>query len=66
MSAEVISVDADGQPIKVRFDFDAPLNNPSLRWLQWNWKKSGFGSYSTFEIPKVGEKSYTIGPFSDI
>jgi hypothetical protein len=65
MSAEVISVDADGQPIKVRFDFDAPLNNPSLRWLQWNWKKSGFGSYSIFKIPAIGETYFTTGPFGD-
>jgi len=65
MSAEVMSVDADGQPIKVRFDFDVPLNNPSLRWLQWNWKGSGFGSYSIFKIPPVGETSLTAGPFGE-
>jgi len=66
MSAEVISVDSDGQPTTVRFDFDISLNDPSLCWLQWNWKRSGFGSYSTFEIPAIGETSYTTGPFSDM
>lgn len=66
MSAQVISVDADGQPTKVRFDFRASLDNQSLRWLQWNWKKSGFGSYSTFEMPPIGETSFTIGPFGDM
>jgi len=66
MSAEVIRVDADGQPTSVRFDFDVSLEDPSLRWLQWNWKKSGFGSYSTFEIPAIGETYRTQGPFGDI
>ena len=65
MSAQVIGIDADGQPTKVRFDFNVSLDNPDLRWQQWNWKKSGFGSYSTFEIPPVGETSYTTGPFGD-
>ena len=51
MSAEVISVDADGQPTTVRFDFNVSLNDPALCWLQWHWKNSGFGSYSTFKIP---------------
>jgi hypothetical protein len=65
MSVEVISVDADGQPTKVRFDFDVSLDDPALRWLQWNWKGSGFGSYSTFEVPSIGETSFTTGPFGD-
>ncbi|OHB65591.1 MAG: hypothetical protein A2168_05840 [Planctomycetes bacterium RBG_13_50_24] len=65
MSAEVISVDANGQPTKVRFDFNISLDDPALCWQQWNWKKSGFGSYSTFEIPAIGETSSTNGPFGD-
>ncbi len=65
MSAEVISVDADGQPTTVRFDFDVSLDDSSLRWLQWNWKKSGFGYYSTFEVPPLGKQSTTQGPFGD-
>jgi hypothetical protein len=58
MSAEVINIDADGQPTTVRFDFDVSLDDTSLCWLQWHWKKSGFGYYSRFEIPPVGETSY--------
>jgi hypothetical protein len=65
MSAEVISVDTDGQPTKVRFYFRVSLDDPSLRWLQWNWKKRGFGSYSEFKIPSIGETSFTTGPFGD-
>ena len=66
MTAEVISVNPNGQPTKVRFEFDISLDDPTLCWQQWNWKKSGFGSYSTFEIPPIGETSYTAGPFRDI
>ena len=65
MSAEVICVNDDGQPTAVRFDFNVSLNDPTLRWQKWTWKKSGFGSYSTFEIPPIGETSHTEGPFDD-
>ena len=65
MSAKVIRVDADGRPTTVRFDFDVSLDDPTLRWLQWHWKGSGFGSYSKFKIPSVGETSFTTGPFGD-
>jgi hypothetical protein len=65
MSAEVINVDADDQPITVRFDFNVSLDDSSLRWLQWNWKKSGFGHYSTFEVPAVGKKLNLGSPFSN-
>jgi len=63
MSVEVIDVDGEGQPTQVLFRFDVSLDDPSLSWLQWNWKKGGFGSYSTFEVPAVGEKTYIQGPF---
>ncbi|HCO92601.1 MAG TPA: hypothetical protein DIU00_01400 [Phycisphaerales bacterium] len=66
MSAEVISVDAYGQPKTVRFDFNVSLDDPALHWQQWNWKKSGFGSYSTFEIPAIRETSYTPGAFGEM
>jgi hypothetical protein len=65
MSAEVIKVDMNGQPTTVRFEFDVLLEDSSLRWLQWHWKKSGFGYYSTFEIPPVGEKLNLGSPFSE-
>ncbi len=66
MSAEVISVDDNGQPTAVRFDFNVSLDDPSLRWQKWTWKNSGFGSYTTFEIPALGQTSYTTGAFGDI
>jgi hypothetical protein len=65
MSADIVNVNTDGQPTAVRFDFDIPLDDSSLRWLQWKWKKSGFGYYSTFEVPDVGEKLDLGGPFGE-
>jgi len=63
MSVEVINVDEAGQPTQVQFHFAVSLDNPSLSWLQWDWKKGRFGSYSAFEVPAVGDKTYIPGPF---
>jgi hypothetical protein len=63
MSVYIIDVDREGQPTQVQFYFAVSLDNPSLSWLQWDWKKGRFGSYSTFEVPAVGEKAYIEGPF---
>lgn len=63
MSVEVIGVDKDGQPTEVLFRFAVSLDDPSLSWLQWDWKNGGFGSYSLFKVPAVGEKTYIQGPF---
>jgi len=63
MSVEVIDVDRAGQPTEVLFRFAVSLDAPSLSWLQWDWKNGGFGSYSRFNVPAVGEKAYIPGPF---
>jgi hypothetical protein len=63
MSVEVIDVDRAGQPVEIQFHFAVSLDDPSLSWLQWDWKKGGFGSYSRFKVPAVGEKTYIPGPF---
>jgi len=63
ISVEVIGVDEAGQPTQVQFHFAVSLDNPSLSWLQWDWKKGRFGSYSTFNVPAVGDKTYIEGPF---
>jgi hypothetical protein len=63
MSVEVIDIDRAGQPVEIQFHFAVSLDDPSLSWLQWNWKKGGFGSYSRFKVPAVGEKTYIPGPF---
>jgi len=63
MSVEVTNIDTDGQPTQALFHFAASLDDPALCWLQWTWKKNGLGSYSTFEVPGVGERAYVQGPF---
>jgi hypothetical protein len=63
MSVEVAGVDAHGRPNELLIRFDVPLEDPSLHWLQWNWKELGFGSYSPFKPPAVTQKSYLPGPF---
>jgi hypothetical protein len=65
MSIEIIEVDSTGQPTEVQFHFAVSLDDPSLHWLQWNWKDPGFGEYSTFEVPAIGEQASTKGPFGD-
>ena len=62
MSAQVIGIDAGGQPTAVQFSFNVPLDDPSLLWLQWHWKKSGFGYYSTFEVPPTPDELNLDGP----
>jgi hypothetical protein len=66
MSVQVIKIDTSGQPTVVRFDFNVPLDDPTQCWQQWNWRKSGFGTYSTFKMPRIGETYETQGPFSGI
>jgi len=66
MSVEVTDIDGAGQPTQVQFQFAVSLDDPALSWLQWDWKKRGFGSYSTFRVPAVGEKCYLSGPFADM
>jgi hypothetical protein len=65
MSAQVTRTDAGGQPTTVRFDFNVPLDDSSLRWLQWHWKKGGFGYYSTFEVPAAPDGLNLDGPLDN-
>ena len=53
---EVTAVTADGRPAEATFTFPTPLEDPSLRWLQWD-----DGVYASFELPAVGE-SVTLPP----
>jgi len=63
MSAEVTGVDNDGQPTEVTFRFAVSLDDRSLCWLQWDWQPGGYGSYSAFKIPEVGQSASIAGPF---
>jgi len=55
LSVEVLSVDSDGFPESVRFDFGRPLEDSTFHWLQWDWESRGLGSYSDFSLPAPGE-----------
>ncbi len=50
MTAEVVETTSDGRPLEVRFRFDAPLESPRYRWLNW-----GARGFEPFTPPKVGE-----------
>lgn len=50
MTAEILSTTADGRPAEVAFRFDVPLEDQSLRWLQWR-----AGEFVPFIPPPVGE-----------
>lgn len=59
-SVEVIAVDDDGFPAEALFTFAVLLDDPSLRWLQWDWDNE---SYKSFSVPAIGERSEVAGPF---
>ncbi|MEW6250255.1 MAG: hypothetical protein AB1716_06390 [Planctomycetota bacterium] len=49
MAVTVLAVDAHQRPAEASFRFDVPLEDPSLRWLQWR-----AGQYEPFVLPAVG------------
>lgn len=50
MTVEIMEVTVDGRPAQAAFRFSRPLEDTSLRWVQWE----GVG-YVPFELPGVGE-----------
>ncbi len=48
--ARVTEVTDDGRPAGARFEFRAPLEDASFRWVSWNGR-----GYAPFVLPKVGE-----------
>lgn len=62
MTIQVVSLAPDGTPQTVQFDFSIPPEDPSLRWLQWDWRPRGLGSYREFKVPAVGESVALPGP----
>lgn len=63
MTIQVVSVTPEGSPQAIQLDFSLPLEDPSLRWVQWDWRPRGLGSYSPFTVPAVGETVVIPGPF---
>jgi hypothetical protein len=60
MQVEVSSLTPDGRPWEARMEFDRPLEDPSLRWLQWDWDLE---TYVPFNVPEVGQTVQVAGPF---
>jgi hypothetical protein len=50
LTIEVTAVTADGRPAEARFRFAVPLDDPSLRWLQWK-----AGVFVPFTPPAIGQ-----------
>jgi hypothetical protein len=50
LAVEVVSVKEDGRPWEVQFRFDVPLEDASLRWVQWQG-----GEYAPLVPPGLGE-----------
>lgn len=53
MTVEILATTTDGRPSEARFDFDVPLEDPSLAWLQWRE-----GKFGPFTPPAVGASIY--------
>lgn len=60
MTAEVRAVDERGFPVEVAFEFEVPLEDPSLAWLWWDWDKH---QYEAFIPPPAGGSVTLVGPF---
>ncbi len=58
-TAEVIEVDKTGRPTKVIYQFDRPLDDASLVWLQWDWLEK---RYHTFQMPRNRRRITIPGP----
>jgi len=63
MRAEVIALTDDGRPSEARMRFSLPLEDLSLKWLQWDWEKS---VYVPFTPPAVGKTVRIPGPSASI
>jgi hypothetical protein len=50
MTAEVTALTNDGRPAEATFTFGVPLEDPSLRWMQWHE-----GRFVPFPLPAIGE-----------
>ncbi len=57
---QVTALTKDGRPLQIRVTFDRPLEDTTLRWLQWDWSRQ---KYVPFRLPQVGETIWTAGPF---
>lgn len=61
MSVEVTALTDDGRPSEARMTFAVPFEDPSLKWLWWDWEAN---AYVPFELPAVGDTVHISGPSS--
>jgi phage baseplate assembly protein gpV len=50
MTVEILELTGDNRPAKAAFTFAVPLEDPSLRWMQYK-----DGSFISFTPPAIGE-----------
>jgi len=60
MTVEITKLTKDYGPLEAKFKFDVPLEDPSFRWLQWDWEKF---SYVEFKVPAIDESIELYGPY---
>jgi len=60
MTVEVMRVDERGLPVEAAFDFPTALEDPSLQWIYWDWRRR---DWAVFPVPKLGETVPLAGPF---
>jgi len=60
LTVEILQIDQHKQPVEVAFRFNVPLEDPSLRWLRWDWDRD---CYLPFEPPAPGQTVELAGPF---
>ncbi len=53
VTVDVVDVTVDGRPARVRFGFDRPLEDPSLRWVAWRGQR-----LVPFALPPVGGSAH--------
>ena len=54
MTAEILTRNSDHRPLDVAYHFDIPLEQSTLRWLQWSWKEQ---KYLDFHVPEIGQQT---------
>ena len=52
LTIQVGAVSGDGLPLEARVAFDAPLEDPSLKWFRWSDDRA---AYVSFTPPAIGE-----------
>jgi len=60
MQVEVLAVDGRGFPTAAAFEFDVPLEDPSLKWIAWDWDED---VYQPWALPVTGQTVRLMGPF---